>query len=52
VCPYCLGLWTAAAFTAGLLVAPRATRRIAFVISSMSAADVLQTADEKAEDGP
>jgi Protein of unknown function (DUF1360) len=26
VCPYCLDLWIAAAFTAGLLVAPRATR--------------------------
>src|SRR5689334_19008334 len=26
VCPYCLGMWTSAFMTAGLLVAPRFTR--------------------------
>jgi hypothetical protein len=50
VCPYCLGLWTAAAFTAGLVVAPRMTRWIAFVLGATSGADVLQIAYKKAED--
>jgi hypothetical protein len=29
VCPYCLGQWVAGAFTAGLVLAPRATRLLA-----------------------
>lgn len=49
MCPYCLDLWIAAAFTAGLLVAPRATRWLAFVLSAVSGADVLQIAYKKAE---
>jgi hypothetical protein len=49
VCPYCLDLWIATAFTAGLLVSPRATRWIAFILSAVSGADVLQIAYKKAE---
>lgn len=50
VCPFCLGLWVASAFTAGLLVAPRATRWFGFVVAAESGADVLQLAYRKAED--
>jgi hypothetical protein len=50
VCPYCLGLWISAAFTAGLLVAPRFTRWSASVLCALFGADVLQIAYAKAED--
>jgi Protein of unknown function (DUF1360) len=50
VCPYCLGMWTSAALTAGLLVAPRFTRWVASVLVIFYGADVLQIAYRKAED--
>lgn len=50
VCPYCLGMWTSAAFTAGLLVAPRFTRWLASVLNIFFGADLLQIAYKKAED--
>jgi Protein of unknown function (DUF1360) len=50
VCPYCLGLWIAAAFSAGLIVAPRATRWVATVLTTLFGSDVLQIAYRKAED--
>ncbi|MGB9183741.1 MAG: DUF1360 domain-containing protein [Solirubrobacteraceae bacterium] len=50
ICPYCLGLWISSAFFGGLIVAPRATRWIASVFVSVTAADVLQIAYKKAED--
>lgn len=50
VCPFCLGLWIASAFTAGLLVAPRATRWIGAVIAVESGSDLLQIAYKKAEE--
>jgi Protein of unknown function (DUF1360) len=49
VCPYCVGLWISAAFTAGLLVAPRFTRWFAAVLAALFGADVLQIAYKKAE---
>jgi hypothetical protein len=49
ICPYCLGLWIGAAFTAGLLVAPRPTRWIAAVFTVLFGSDVLQLAYVKAE---
>jgi hypothetical protein len=49
VCPYCLGVCLAAAFTAGLLVAPRLTRWVAATLNAVIAADVLQIAYAKAE---
>jgi hypothetical protein len=49
VCPYCLGEWIAAAFTAGLLVAPRATRWIASVFVALTGSDVLQLAYARIE---
>jgi hypothetical protein len=50
VCPYCLGMWIASGFAAGMIVAPRATRWIASVFATLSGADVLQIAYRKAED--
>jgi hypothetical protein len=50
VCPYCLGMWIAAAFSAGLLVAPRPTRWTAAVFATLFASDVLQMAYAKAEE--
>jgi hypothetical protein len=50
VCPYCLGLWIGAAFAAGLIVAPRATRWTASVFATLFGSDVLQIAYSKAED--
>jgi uncharacterized protein DUF1360 len=50
VCPYCIGLWISAAFTAGLIVAPRATRWAAAVFTSLLGSDVLQIAYKKMED--
>lgn len=50
VCPYCLGLWIAAIFAAGLIVAPRPTRWIASVLSALFGADVLQIAYKTLED--
>jgi hypothetical protein len=49
VCPYCVGMWIAAAFTAGLIVAPRATRWTAAALSMLFGSDVLQIAYKKAE---
>jgi hypothetical protein len=50
VCPYCLGMWFAGAFTAGLLVAPRPTRWLMSVFTALFGADVLQLAYKRAED--
>jgi uncharacterized protein DUF1360 len=50
VCPYCLGMWTSAFMTAGLLVAPRFTRWICSVLAIFFGADVLQIAYKRAED--
>jgi hypothetical protein len=50
VCPYCMAVWISAAFTAGLLVAPRFTRWFAAVLTVVFGADVLQIAYKKAED--
>jgi Protein of unknown function (DUF1360) len=41
-CPYCLGTWISAAFVAGLVVAPRATRLVAALFTVESLADFLQ----------
>jgi hypothetical protein len=50
ICPYCLGLWIAAGFAAGLVVAPRATRWVAGVLTALFGSDLLQIAYKKAED--
>ena len=50
ICPYCVGLWVAAGFAAGLLVAPRFTRWVASVLATLFGADVLQIVYKKAQD--
>lgn len=50
VCPYCLGVWFAAAFAAGLLVAPRVTRWLASLLAVVLGSDLLQIAYRKAEE--
>lgn len=50
VCPYCLGLWVAGGFTAGLVFAPRSTRIVASVFATLALSDFLQLAYKAAED--
>jgi uncharacterized protein DUF1360 len=50
VCPYCLGLWIVAAFSIGLLFAPRLTRFLAAVFTALTASDFLQIAYKAAEE--
>jgi hypothetical protein len=50
ICPYCIGLWIAAAFVAGLVTAPRATRLVAVTFTALTGSDLLQIAYKKAED--
>jgi hypothetical protein len=50
VCPYCISLWLAAGFAAGLTVAPRATRLIAAIFTAVFGSDVLQLAYKRLED--
>jgi Protein of unknown function (DUF1360) len=50
VCPYCIALWVVAAFTAGLLLAPRATRWTASLFVCLTGSDVLQIVYAKLED--
>src|SRR6059058_189030 len=49
ICPYCLGMWTSAAFVACLLVAPRFTRWLASVLVVFFGSEMLQIAYKKAE---
>jgi Protein of unknown function (DUF1360) len=50
ICPYCLGLWASGGFHAGLLLAPRATRFSASVLTAMTISDFLQIAYRAAEE--
>ncbi|HEX5376185.1 MAG TPA: DUF1360 domain-containing protein [Solirubrobacterales bacterium] len=50
LCPYCLGVWVAAAFAVGLLFAPRLTRFLAAVFSALAISDFLQLAYKAAEE--
>jgi Protein of unknown function (DUF1360) len=50
ICPYCLGLWIVAAFSLGLLFAPRLTRFLAAVFSALTISDFLQIAYKAAEE--
>jgi hypothetical protein len=49
-CPFCLSLWIVAAFSLGLLFAPRLSRFLAAIFSAMGIADFLQVAYKAAED--
>lgn len=50
VCPYCMAVWTTSGFTAGMLVAPRATRQVAGVLTAVLGSDVLQMGYHKLEE--
>ena len=50
LCPYCLSVWIATAFAGGLVVAPRPTRWIAGILTTVFGADILQIAYKKAQD--
>jgi hypothetical protein len=50
ICPYCLGLWVVAAFSIGLLFAPRLTRFVASVFAALTLSDFLQIAYKAAEE--
>lgn len=50
ICPYCMSVWLASAFTIGLLLAPRATRWAAGTLSAVTVSDLLQIAYSIAED--
>lgn len=50
VCPYCLGLWVVAAFSIGLLLAPRVTRFVASLFAALTISDFFQIAYKAAEE--
>ena len=50
ICPYCLGLWVVAAFSIGLLFAPRPTRFVASVFAAVTVSDFFQIAYKAAEE--
>jgi hypothetical protein len=49
ICPYCLDLWAVAAFSIGLLFAPRLSRFVASVFAAQSVSDFFQIAYKAAE---
>lgn len=50
ICPYCIGMWIAAAFTAALAVVPRPTRWVASALAALFGSDLLHIAYKHAED--
>jgi hypothetical protein len=50
ICPYCLGLWVVAAFSIGLLFAPRVTRFVASLFAALAISDFFQIAYKAAEE--
>jgi hypothetical protein len=50
ICPYCLGLWIVAAFSIGLIFAPRVTRFLASLFSALTISDFFQIAYKAAEE--
>jgi hypothetical protein len=50
ICPYCLGLWVVAAFSIGLLFAPRVTRFVASLFAALTISDFFQIAYKAAEE--
>ncbi|HEV2790367.1 MAG TPA: DUF1360 domain-containing protein [Solirubrobacterales bacterium] len=50
ICPFCLGLWVVAAFSVGLVFAPRVTRFVASLFSALTVSDFFQIAYKAAEE--
>jgi hypothetical protein len=48
-CPFCIGMWVATGFTAGYVLAPRATRLAAMSLTALAGSDFLQLAYAYAE---
>lgn len=48
-CPFCSGVWLATAFTAGLVLAPRATRLAATTLTTVAGSDYLHLAYDAAK---
>ncbi|MEU4806287.1 DUF1360 domain-containing protein [Actinosynnema sp. NPDC023587] len=48
-CPFCSGVWLATAFTAGLVLAPRATRLVATTLAVVAGSDFLHLAYDAAK---
>ena len=42
VCPYCVGQWVAGAFACSLVTAPRTTRFVASIFTTLGVSDALQ----------
>jgi Protein of unknown function (DUF1360) len=51
-CPFCLGVWVATGFSAGLVFAPRFTRLAAATFTAVAASDALQLAYAAAQQLP
>jgi hypothetical protein len=49
-CPHCVGLWTAAGFSYGLVLFPRQTRFVTALFGAQAIADFLNTAYVKTRD--
>ena len=49
-CPFCIGEWVAVCLTAGLVIAPRATRLVATVFTALTMSDALQFAYAELEE--
>jgi len=50
ICPYCLDMWVVAAFSVGLIFAPRLTRFVASLFSALTISDFFQIAYKAAEE--
>jgi hypothetical protein len=50
-CPYCVGLWAAAGFSAGLVLFPRETRFAATIFGAQATADFLNAAFARLQEG-
>ncbi len=48
-CPFCLAVWSATAFTGGMILAPRPTRAAATVLTAVAGSDTLQLVYAKLE---
>ncbi len=48
-CPFCIGQWVATGLVFGLILAPRATRLVAALFTSLTIADLLQFAYDKVQ---
>jgi len=48
-CPFCSDVWLATAFTAGLVLAPRATRLVATTLTAIAGSDYLHLAYDAAK---